>query len=77
MDLPLECLVAVESLLLLKEEDVGGQRKTSDSLAVSWIRPRNTIIVGMVRSIVHTLARLLDAGDFARRNSRAFIGSLE
>lgn len=53
-------LVSVERLLLLEEENVRGQRKTSSGLAVRWIWPRNTLSVGKVWSVVFSHAALHD-----------------
>jgi hypothetical protein len=62
VDHSLEVLGAVESLLLLHEEDIRHERNAANVLAVCWVRERVALIVGEVGRIVFPLA----AGDLAR-----------
>jgi hypothetical protein len=58
VDHPLKELVTVESLLLLEEEDVRSQWQAADGLAMIRCWPWDSIVVGVVRCIIHTLAAL-------------------
>lgn len=62
MNHSLEVLGAVESLLLLHEEDIRHERNAANVLAVCWVGERVALIVGEVGRIVFSLA----AGDLSR-----------
>jgi len=64
MDHTLEDFRSVECLLLLQEEGIADDRNTACGLAVCWVGPWDTILVGEVRSIIETLASALLARDF-------------
>lgn len=61
----LEVLAAVESLLLLKQEGVADKRQASNSLAVVWVWPWDTLSVREVWSIVLAFATTLDTSDLS------------
>jgi hypothetical protein len=62
VDHSLEIFGAVESLLLLHEENIRHERNAADVLAVCWVGERVALIVGEVRRVVFSLA----AGDLSR-----------
>ena len=74
---PLEEFVSVERLLLLKEEDIRSKWQSADGLTVIWRRPRDTIVVGVVRAIINALAALDNPGDLRSSHGGSFIGALE
>lgn len=77
MDHSLKQLMAIEGLLLLHEEDVAHHGDTADGLAVVWGRPRDTIVVGVVGSIVLLPVGRRHPCDLGRYRGRAIIESLE
>lgn len=56
----LKILRAIERLLLLEQEGIADERQASNSLAVGWIWPWDTLSVCEVWSIVNTFATALD-----------------
>jgi len=54
----------VERLLLLQKKGIADNRDAACSLAVCWVRPRDTVLVGKVWGVIETLASALLARDF-------------
>jgi len=65
MNHTLEGFGSVECLLFLQEEGVADDGDAACGLAVCWVGPWDTILVGEVWGIIETLAGALLARDFA------------
>ena len=65
--------MSVEGLLFLEQEDIGRNWDAANSLAVSWIGPRNTIVVGVVRCVVNLFVASSDTSDLGRCDCWALV----